>query len=664
MTHSYQLKVSEGSREASLIDYSGELNPAQLEAVMTLKGPILCIAGAGSGKTKTLVFRVARLVETGVSPESILLLTFTRKAALNMLDRAATLVGKATQRVAGGTYHSFANLVLRQYGAAIGISPAFSIIDGGDCADILNHIRIEVEPKTRETRFPQKRTLQEIFSKTLNRGLPLREVIMTEYEQFQEHLSDLEVIVKKFQEYKVKHHLMDYDDLLVNLQMLLQDSPEVRKTLSARFRFVMADEYQDTNMIQARITCLLGAEHRNIMVVGDDAQSIYSFRGANVQNILEFPSQFQPCKTIRLEQNFRSTRSILNATNQLMTHAKQGFAKKLFSIRPDGPKPAVVVCGDEAEQSMFVAQRILELREEGVGLSKIAVLFRSGFHSYHLELELKKRNIPFAKWGGFKFLEAAHIKDLLAHLRVLQNPSDVVAWQRILLLIEGIGTKSLPGIFAWIGASENPYNLSACKVSKRSRDGLDRLSKALQDASRHADGLPEPLVEIFSDYYLPLLKEHYLDDYPKRLRDLDQVSIISGRFETLHGFLSELALEPPRDSRDGQLTVDAEKEDRLVLSTVHSAKGLEWHSVFIIWALEGRFPSFSAFRKQSDLEEERRLMYVAMTRPQENLFISYPIYAYDPASGGILAKPSRFLDEIGSEFLERWDLIRPSDPTR
>ncbi|NLI77245.1 MAG: ATP-dependent helicase [Candidatus Riflebacteria bacterium] len=659
---SYVLKPPAGGAAASRIDYGRELNPAQLDAVMTLEGPLLCIAGAGSGKTKTLVFRVARLVETGVPPEAILLLTFTRKAALHMLDRAAGLVGASTRAVAGGTYHAFANLMLRQHGAAIGLRPDFSIIDDGDAADILNHIRLETAAHTKATRFPQKKTLQEMLSKSINRGVALGDLVKLEYEHFLEHLPAIEEIVRKFQEYKIAHALLDYDDLLTDLRVLLEDQPVIRQALARRFRFVMADEYQDTNPVQARITQLLGQEHGNVMVVGDDAQSIYSFRGANVRNILEFPTQFPACRMVKLEQNYRSTGAILAATNHLMTHAREGFQKNLFSTRPAGEKPALLVCADEAEQSLFVAQRILELREEGIPLSRIAVLFRSGFHSYHLELELKKRNIPFTKWGGFKFLEAAHIKDLLSHLRVVQNPGDRVAWQRILLLVEGLGTKSLPGVFAALAAGQNPYDLSAVKVSKRAREGLDRLGAALLEADRRRAGPPERVLEVFTDYYLPILKNLYFDDYPKRVRDLDQVAIMSGRYSSLTSFLSELALEPPRDSRDDQLAVQDDDEERLVLSTIHSAKGLEWHSVFVIWALEGRFPSFGALRDAEGLEEERRLMYVAMTRAQENLYITYPLYAYDQASGGILARPSRFLDEIGPDHLERWDLQRSTTP--
>ncbi|RCK78614.1 MAG: ATP-dependent DNA helicase UvrD/PcrA [Candidatus Ozemobacter sibiricus] len=659
MTRSYLLDPAVGGPlPHPAIDYEGELNPAQREAVLTLEGPLLCIAGAGSGKTKTLVFRVARLVETGVPPEQILLLTFTRKAALNMLERAATLVGGSTHRAAGGTYHAFAHLMLRQYGSAIGLRPDFSIIDDGDAADILNHLRLELGAHTKGTRFPQKKTLQEMLSKSVNRGLPLPELIELEYGHFREHLDDIQILAGKFQEFKLAHGLLDYDDLLIDLRVLLEDHPAIRQALARRFRYVMADEYQDTNPIQARITVLLGQEHGNVMVVGDDAQSIYSFRGATVRNILEFPQQFPAARLIRLEQNYRSTGAILAATNHLMTHAREGFPKQLFSTRPAGEKPALLVCGDEAEQSLFVAQRILELREEGIPLSRIAVLFRSGYHSFHLELELRKRNIPFTKWGGFKFLEASHIKDLLAHLRVIQNPADRIAWQRILLLVEGIGTKSLPALFAAIQAAADPFDLTAVKAPKRAREGLERLSAALQEAWRRREGPPQRVIEAITDYYLPILKAVYFDDHPKRVRDLDQVALLSERFDDLTGFLSELALEPPGDSRDGQLAVSADDEERLVLSTIHSAKGLEWHSVFIIWTLEGRFPSFAALRDPEGLEEERRLMYVAMTRAQENLYLCYPVYAYDPASGTILAKPSRFLDEIGPDLLERWEIRR------
>lgn len=660
MARQYILKTAPGeprsdSARPAGIDYAAELNEAQLEAVMTLSGPLLCIAGAGSGKTRTLVYRVARLVETGVPPESILLLTFTRKAATAMLDRAAALVGGETRRIAGGTYHAFAGQVLRRHGSVLGLSPSFTIMDEGDSADIINLMRSELGVNTRETRFPLKNTIKDIRSSSVNHVRSIADTIKTRYPQFVEHTADIEKILADYDAYKFHHQLLDYDDLLIFLLRLLEEHAVPREALRKRYRYIMADEYQDTNQLQARITVLLGSGSRNVMVVGDDAQSIYSFRGADVGNIRSFPEQFPDCRVIRLERNYRSTQPLLASTNRLMEHAKEGFAKKLYTERTGGMQPVLAVSSDEAEQSAFVAQRILELREEGILLNRIAVLFRSSYHAFQLELELKRRNIPYVKWGGFKFLEAAHIKDILSHLRVLLNPSDRVAWLRVLQLIEGVGSKTAGALFARLHGASDPFDLESLAAPPKAREGLAAAAKTLQRARRFQDGPPVPVIETVADYYGPILKRRF-DDFPKRLRDLDQLTVLAGKYSGIGEMLSEMALEPPKNSVDDLMATDEDEEERLILSTIHSAKGLEWHTVFIIWALEGRFPSFGAFKNPADMEEERRLMYVAMTRAQEQLYITHPALAWDPASGATLSRPSRFLSEIGPDLLDRWEL--------
>jgi DNA helicase II / ATP-dependent DNA helicase PcrA len=576
------------------IPYAQELNAGQLEAVCTLEGPVLCLAGAGSGKTRALVYRTARLIEAGVAPDSILLLTFTRKSAQNMLGRTVALVGAAGQRVAGGTYHSFAHQILRQYGRVIGLSPAFSILDEADTTDLLNLLRTEMrsgqadepsdgappptaptsgaEEDLQTTRFPLKKTISQMITRAANRDLPLEEIIAAEFPQFVEHAEALRRLHEAFTAYKREHHLVDYDDLLLLLERLLRDHPETRATLGRRYRYVMVDEYQDTNRPQARITTLLGHEHGNVMVVGDDAQSIYSFRGACVQNMLEFPTVFPGCRVIRLEENFRSTPEILTAANTLMTHAASGYPKTLFTRRPAGEKPALVPCGDEAEQAQFIAQRILDLRETGVPLHRMAVLFRSGFHAFQLEIELKRRNIPFVKWGGFKFLEAAHIKDLLAHLRIVQNPLDRVSWQRVLLLLDGIGPRFVAKFFAALANQPDPLQLPAFEGGKRAREGLNRLRSLLGPLAGHADEPPTRLLERITDYYLPIVKQRF-DDWPKRLRDIDQFVLLAGRFDRLQDLLADMALEPPAKARGEALSIAEEDDEQLILSTVHSAKG-------------------------------------------------------------------------------------------
>jgi len=638
------------------IDYERELNPAQMQAVTSINGPVLCVAGAGSGKTRTLVYRVARMVESGIHPENILLLTFTRKAALNMLERAAQLVGAGGQKVSGGTYHSFANMILRRYAGYLNISPSFVILDESDATDIISLIRTESGHAKKENRFPQKKTLHEIWSKSRNQVYSVEEIVKRDFEHFMYCLNDMTDIFKKYEEFKHANHLMDFDDLLINLKNLLSENSEIRRMIADRFRYVMADEYQDTNPAQAEITILLGKEHGNVMVVGDEAQSIYSFRGACFKNIIDFPNFFSECKIIRLEENYRSTEAILCAANSLMQHAQTGFQKHLFTKRKKGEKPALVVCSDGAEQAQFVAQRVLETHEEGVPFSRIAVLFRSSFHAFSLELELKKRNIPYVKWGGFKFLEAAHIKDVTAHLRVIQNPLDRISWHRILLLVEGIGTKSVSIIYQQIKESQDPFDFSNVKTSSRVTMALAALSNMLKRVDKKKNLSPDTLIGLIVEYYSVILRTLY-DDYPRRLKDLDQLAAIAAHYDDLIDFLNDLSLEPPKNSIDNILSVDHD-EDLLVLSTIHSAKGLEWHSVHVIEALDGRFPSFSAFKGKDEMEEERRLMYVAMTRAQENLYISYPLSTWDHAVGGLLTKPSRFIEEIDRNSLEKWELKR------
>jgi len=657
MARTYQLNTASDAAQSYKIDYRSLLNQQQYEAVTHFNGPVLCIAGAGSGKTRTLIYRVARMLESGIAPDSILLLTFTRKAAANMLERVTTLAGVTGNAVAGGTYHSFAANILRKYGQHIGLNPGFSIIDEGDASDIINLIRSEMGFNRKESRFPQKKTVAQMFSKANNLEKNLADVVTDLYPQFAEHAEDICRLHEGFNLYKQKNLLLDYDDLLIYLYRLLSESAPARNQITSRYRYVMADEYQDTNGLQARITFLLAGEKRNVMVVGDDAQSIYSFRGARVSNILEFPEKFPDCRVVRLERNYRSTRHILDAANSLMEKANEGFKKRLYTEKSSGELPACVRCEDEQEQAMFIAARILELREQSIPLNKMAVLFRSSFHAYQLELELKRRNIPYVKWGGFKFLEAGHLKDVIAHLRIIQNPYDQVSWLRVLLLIEGIGTHSAGEIYAGIRQAADPYDFSEVKVRAKAASGLKKLGQMLASASSLANSPPARLLEIVSDYYFPILKERF-DDYPRRFKDIDQLAIISSRFATLSDFLTDLALEPPRDSVDEALAPEQKEDETLVLSTIHSAKGLEWHSVFVIHALEGRVPSFNSLRSQAELEEERRLMYVAITRAEENLAITYPSQLWDPATGSLLARQSRFIEEINPELLENWQISR------
>ena len=643
-----------------LIDYKEELNPSQYEAAVTHRGPLLVLAGAGSGKTRTLVFRVARMVEEGIDPASILLLTFTRRASEEMLQRVEALLGSRCDRVTGGTFHSFANTILRRYAQLLGFANAFTILDRSDSEDVINLIRSRMGLDKKERRFPRKQTILEILSLAANKTCGVAAVLDEQFPHLFDELDELGQIADYYRDYKRERSLLDYDDLLSYLRELLRGHPELAERLSHTFRYIMVDEYQDTNRLQADIVRLLAHSHDNVMAVGDDAQSIYSFRGATVRNIFEFPDLFPGTKVIKLEENYRSTQPILDLSNEIILQAKESYTKNLFTRREAGIRPVLVEADSERYQSRFVGQKILELHESGVPLPEIAVLFRSSFHSFDLEIELGRRNLQFVKRGGFKFIETTHIKDVLAHLRIIANPQDAVSWYRVLLLLDGVGAKSSEKILAQVLDTPDPFQgLADYRGRGAVNTALKRLAEALQQA--RDEGLkPAEQLEVIVRYYGPILKHRHRDDYPKRQKDLEHFTIITERYRSLDRMLSDMALEPPTSSVDNVLATDGEDEGLLTLSTIHSAKGLEWHSVFIIWAVEGRFPSL--YNKDDDeLEEERRLMYVAATRAKENLFITYPINVFDRATGMLLNRPSRFLDGIPRRILTPVMLMEDDD---
>ncbi|HYL58937.1 MAG TPA: ATP-dependent helicase, partial [Candidatus Acidoferrales bacterium] len=443
----------------------------------------------------------------------------------------------------------------------------------------------------------------------------LEEEIEIDFPHLGEHQAELLELEKKYEAYKRERGLLDYDDLLYRLAELLEQHDEVRRRLSGAYRYIMIDEYQDTNLIQADLVRLLAMNHRNVMAVGDDAQSIYSFRGANFRNIMDFPTIFPGAKIVKLEENYRSLQGILDVANDLISHAAEKYTKALFTGRRGEFRPMLVRAQDEHMQSRFVAQRILELREEGVELADIAVLFRSSFHSFDLELELQRRDIPFIKRGGFKFIETAHIKDVLAHLRIVANPADAVSWLRALMLVKGVGHRKAESAIEAIVASDDPVAaLSKVSGARGGDGGLARLAKLLEEM-RHGERRPPEQIAMTLEYYLPVMREAYPDDYPKRERDLEHFQNITERYRSLEQMLADMALEPPTDSLDGVLAT-GDEDEFVTLSTIHSAKGLEWKVVFIIWAADGRFPGPQSAGLE-ELEEERRLMYVASTRARD-----------------------------------------------
>jgi DNA helicase-2/ATP-dependent DNA helicase PcrA len=650
----YTLRSDPEARKAVRyrIDYRGELNEAQYEAATTLAGPVLVIAGAGSGKTRTLVYRVARLVESGVNPAQVLLLTFTRKAAEEMLRRAAALVGASCEHVAGGTFHSFANVVLRRQGRAIGLAPGFTILDRGDAEDVVNLLRSRAGLDKKERRFPRKGAILELFSMAVNRSTTVPELIESTYGHFADHLEDLLRLEDDYRAYKRERSLVDYDDLLVLLRDLLQHR-DVAERLSSTYRYLMVDEYQDTNRLQAEIVRGLAVTHDNVMAVGDDSQSIYSFRGANFRNIMDFERLFPGTRLVKLEENYRSTPPILNLANAIIDRAPEKYTKVLRARSAgDGP-PTLVQCGDERAQSRFVAQRILELREEGVSLDDVAVLFRSSFHSFDLELELQKRDIPFVKRGGFKFVETAHIKDVLAHLRVVANPRDAVSWHRILLLLDGLGPKTAGEIFNHVApAADLAGAVELLRTAPRRgayTKELGHLADLLAEVGSDAVPVADKVASVVG-FYVPMMRHLHPEDHPKREKDLEHFLTISARYRSLSSLLSDMALEPPTDSVGDVLAAELD-EGLLTLSTIHSAKGLEWRAVFVIGMVDGRFPSLYNLRDQDEVEEERRLLYVAVTRAKEHLYLTYPIDIYDRSTGMVLGKPSRFVDGLPETLL-------------
>ncbi len=607
---------------AHTIDLERELNPAQLAAVTSVEGPYLVIAGAGSGKTRTLVYRVANLVLQGVPPESILLLTFTRRAAQEMLRRATGILDERCRRVAGGTYHSFANLVLRRYAEMLGYSHNFTIIDRSDAVDLVGILRTSGGHDRKGRRFPRSDAIVKLLSKEINTGRPLEELLEEDLPQYTDDLDALRDIRQRYGERKREQNVMDYDDLLVNLRDLLMGHDKVRRKLAASYRYVMVDEYQDTNRLQAHIGALLASGHGNLMVVGDDAQSIYSFRGADFRNIIDFPQLFPGCKTILLEQNYRSTQPILDLGNAILENAQEKFSKKLFTEVAGDDKPVFVRTPDDDGQARFICERVLALREEGVPLAEMAVLCRAAWHTNTLELELRDRNIPFRKFGGIRFVEAAHVKDVCALLKLSVNPLDTAAWFRILQFFEGIGPKTAQRIAEGVQAAGGDLQVLTAPAWAAKKYGKDlaALGDLLAEISRDDQDLAGRLGGALERYSSWMPKKY--DDAARRMRDLETLEALAGRYSEIEEFLSALAIDPP-DFVHTRGSDDREDE-WMTLSTVHSAKGLEWHTVFVVQLNAGRFPNYNSLGDPDSFEEERRLLYVAVTRAKRNLYLLKP----------------------------------------
>ena len=628
------------------IDYKNELNVPQLEAVTILNGAVLVIAGAGSGKTRVIVHRVAFMLENEIDPGEILLLTFTRKAASEMIGRVQGLLNdNKAQKVFGGTFHSFSNYILRKNANLLDIPSNFTIIDSEDSADTIDLIKSELKIEKKEKAFPKKNRLQEIISSARNRNLTIRDVIQTEFSGLLEFIDQIELINKGYEKYKRICQIFDYDDLMEVLRDSLRDNMIFRRKLNKEFRYIMVDEYQDTNIVQKEIVEYLSEGSGNILVVGDDAQSIYSFRGANYENILRFPQKYPECRIIKIEQNYRSNQKILDFTNDIIDNARIGYKKHLFSRILYDTLPVVRKFYDQQLEAEFIVDKIIEYREKGIALNQVAILVRSFWHARYIEVELNKRSIPYIAVGGLAFNERKHVKDIISYLRIIQNPYDAVAWHRILKYLPGVGLVTARKIIEKI-ISEKGLEKSSFENTKFA-EGLNRLTEMINRASDNKISISQKIGMIL-EYYSPILQATE-SDYQIRLLDIGVLVDLSSRYDALDKFLTDFALDPP-SKKFGNKTVPLidESEDKpLTVSTIHSAKGLEWYSVIIPHALDGLIPSVRALNNIEEIEEERRLFYVACSRAKQDLIITMPSYV--STYNAFLSYPSRFLVEISKE---------------
>lgn len=662
------------------IDYREELNQQQWEAVTCPPGAALVIAGAGAGKTRTLTYRVAYLIEHGIEADRILLLTFTNKAAKEMMNRVAALLGQELTSLWGGTFHSVGNRILRRHAGEMGYPQDFTIMDREDAKELLSACVAAEKIDVKATRFPKPEVLADIFSQATNRMVPVDEMIREQFGYFKHLSTEIEAIHTRYQERKRAGGLMDFDDLLVLWLELMRQNDEIRRRYQNRFQYILVDEYQDTNKLQSSLIDLLGEGHGNVMVVGDDSQSIYSWRGADCKNILEFPARYSGAKTFKIETNYRSTPQILDFANSAIAANLNQFDKALQAVREAGAKPVVVSCNDASEQAAFVAQRALELREEGVELENMAILYRSHFHALEVQLELTRRNIPFAITSGIRFFEQAHIKDVAAYLKLSLNGRDELAFKRLAKMLPGVGAKSadkLWGLFAaklpevTLPTADQPAeakpikvaeNLVGCsdKVPKKGKAGWAQLAATVsQLEATSVRQSPHRMIELVLDAgYEEYLQEQYAN-YRNRLEDVQQIAQYARQFESTEEFLAQLALETNIEVEDrGAETAD---DERIRLSSIHQAKGLEFDVVFVVMLCDGLFPSSRSLENPEAEEEERRLFYVASTRAKNELYLSYPLMRFTQGrQGDIMQQPSRFLNELPEKVYESWNLSRHS----
>jgi len=658
LSRSYTLQPA--ARPASGIDFAAELNPEQLAAVTSPPGAALVIAGAGSGKTRTLTYRVAWLLEQGIPASSILLLTFTNKAAREMLERVHTLVPGAADGLWGGTFHSIGNRILRRHATEIGFREGFSIMDRDDSEEMISAVVAKQGLVDTTRKFPKAGVLADIFSLAINTAAPIGRILADKYRYFLPLAPEIEKVQAAYEARKREANSMDFDDLLSKTLELFLTRPEVAALYQRRFQQILVDEYQDTNRLQSELIDLLAAHHSNLMVVGDDAQSIYSWRGANFENILQFPKTHPGASVFKIETNYRSVPQVLEVANAAILGNEKQFPKNLAPVRKNHPvKPALVALPTNSQQAAFVAQRVMELLDEGIPLEQMAILYRAHYHSMEVQMEFTRRGIPFSITSGLRFFEQAHIKDVAAFLKFTVNPRDEMSFKRIVRLLPGIGNKTADTLWertqTLLGGSNEFSRLAEIKVPSKAGKEWGQLVHTLADLVPNGTPLPTAamiecvLFAIYDDY----MKGKF-PNYDARREDLQTLQTFAGQFETASDFLSQLALLGGLETADA--FAGAADTEKITLSTLHQAKGLEWRVVFLIWLAEGMFPSGRSLEDPSGLEEERRLFYVGITRCMDELYLSYPEMRLGAGYGETFQTPSRFLREIPEELLEVWDV--------
>lgn len=664
----YVIKRGENALPERLTRYRQELNAEQFRVVTAPPKASLVVAGAGTGKTRTITYRVAYLIEQGVSPQKILLATFTNRAAREMLKRVENLTGlQNVHKIWGGTFHRIANLILRKHAISIGFNSNYSILDAEDARDFLSVCVDEAGIDTRAKRFPKPEVVQNIISYANNTDQPIEDVIINRYPYFEPLSQQIRRVDMLYMERKKERNVMDYDDLLLNWKRLLIEKPEIANVYAEQFEHILVDEYQDTNKLQAEIIDLLAVRHKNVMVVGDDAQSIFKWRGAEFTNIYEFPKRYPECEIYKLEINYRSTPEILALANVSIANNRKQFPKTLEAVKKSkGFAPALIPCSHVEQQSAFIASRILELRDEGTSLEDIAVLYRSHYHSLELQLELTRRNIPYRIQSGVRFFEQAHIKDVISYLRIIVNPRDELAWKRILRMIPSVGNATANKIYESLAYAENPFALvkqDDFKYKPRAAQSWQTFVNLLENLTTdETKNNPSKQIEIvLTSGYEQQLQETY-ENAEARTEDLKQLALYASRYDSTESFLSELAListerfGAPQAIVGEDVVEGGEEDELLTLTSVHQAKGAEWKVVFIIWAAEGKFPSPRSLKEIDSEEEERRLWYVALTRAKDELYLTYPLMITDYNRQTVLQKPSRFVMECPPALFEVWSL--------